>query len=634
MKKLARYLLLLAAMGLGFVFASCKADDDDEPTYYTVTFDSDGGTEVKPQKIESGKKATKPETDPTKTATEAETYTFAGWYTSEDEGTTLSDTAFDFNTAITDNISLYAKWTVNAVTHTVSFNTNGGTPASIDSQVIGYGNTATKPANPTKEGYGFAGWYNGETVFDFDTAIKADITLKAKWALNTYTVSFNTNGGTPASIDSQIIGYGNTATKTADPTKEGYTFQGWFIDDTEFDFTTAIKKDIELTAKWTLNVYTVSFNTNGGTPASIDSQSVTHGNTATKPANPTKEESVTEAYIFENWYTSEDEGVTLSEEPFDFDTAITSDLKLYAKYGYKITYKNTKDVANSNAEVYTGEKAITLANLEKAGYIFDGWFDAETNGNKITGITKGSTGAKTFWAHWTLGTKDAPDAVGDIVLNNGRAIAYEDGLVFDDEVKASAIALIFYKGTELNSGDDTTTSRTLGVGLKHNTSGLEWCLQDAAAFQKKITTIQCKHSGSAGALTFTGDRNGSDNLEQIEAFDGVDDTATEANYPAFYFAKNYSEAATNLGDSYKDGWYLPSMAELFQIYANGKGASKVFDIDAASSLCGGDSFGTRYWSSSQYTSDDWCAYWLKFDKGGWDASFKHSAYYVCAVRAF
>ena len=111
MKKLARYLLLLAAMGLGFAFASCKADDDDEPTYYTVSFNSNGGTDVTSQKVESGKKATKP-ADPTKQETATEAFAFDNWYTSTDGGTTLSDTAFDFDTAITKDISLYAKWNV------------------------------------------------------------------------------------------------------------------------------------------------------------------------------------------------------------------------------------------------------------------------------------------------------------------------------------------------------------------------------------------------------------------------------------------------------------------------------------------------------------------------------------------
>ncbi|MCR5063832.1 MAG: hypothetical protein K6A89_11175, partial [Treponema sp.] len=145
-----------------------------------------------------------------------------------------------------------------------------------------------------------------------------------------------------------------------------------------------------------------------------------------------------------------------------------------------------------------------------------------------------------------IGSK-APDAakeVGDIVFNDGSAMAYTDFAAITDtsvknEKKAAAIALIFYKGNELNSGSDTTV-RTLGVGLKHDRDGLAWCTNGAAANSTNITTIQCPAGGSAGALTFTGDKDGSNNLEQIEDFEGVNDTTTAANYPAFYFGKNYA----------------------------------------------------------------------------------------------
>ena len=200
MKNQVKYHLLLVA-AVALTFASCKTDVEESKTYYTVTFNTKGGTELANQTVESGKKATRPETDPTKEVTAAETYTFAGWYTSTDEGKTLSDTAFDFDTAIEGDITLYAKWAVNAVIYTVSFNTNGGTPVSIDSQSVIYGNKATKPADPTKtetktEAFVFAGWYTStdggttlsETAFDFDTAINDNISLYAKW--NVYTIEY------------------------------------------------------------------------------------------------------------------------------------------------------------------------------------------------------------------------------------------------------------------------------------------------------------------------------------------------------------------------------------------------------------------------------------------------------------
>jgi surface protein len=246
-----------------------------------------------------------------------------------------------------------------------------------------------------------------------------------------------------------------------------------------------------------------------------------------------------------------------------------------------------------------------------------------------------------------IGTKAKPDAVGDIVFSDGSATPYTADLTLTEEQKAAAIALIFYVGTGLNSGDGTTTSRTLGVGLKHNTtSGGAWCLDSAAAWDRNITTIQCPESGDAGALTFTGDRNGSDNLSQIGEFlDDNDDTDTADKYPAFYFGKNYKDTATNIaGTDYESGWYLPSVAELFQIYANGKGENKVFDIDVASEALGGDKFGTDfYWSSSQYLFGEstpsfarvnYVAYVVSFDSGYFGPNNKEIYHYVCAVRAF
>ena len=252
-----------------------------------------------------------------------------------------------------------------------------------------------------------------------------------------------------------------------------------------------------------------------------------------------------------------------------------------------------------------------------------------------------------------IGTKAPTVAkeVGDIVFNDGSAIPYTEFTGLDaatkDEKKTAAIALIFYKGTGLNSDavggtPDTTTIRTLGVGLKHNRNGIAWCLDSAAAYSNNIQTIQCPSSEISGALTFTGDKNGSDNLEQIEAFEEVDDTGTDANYPAFYFAKNYkgeklgSESSSRIpaGSEFENGWYLPSIAELFQIYSCSADSTNGFNIDAASEALGGNKFKESWYiSSSQCVEDNGHAYVIS--KEGIGAYFKYSSYYyVCAIRAF
>ena len=87
-----------------------------------------------------------------------------------------------------------------------------------------------QPTAPTKEGYTFAGWYSDSGLtqdFDFTTPISTDITLYAKWDVNYYTVTFDSNGG--SAITARSIQAGQKATKPDDPTKDGYDFKGWTL---------------------------------------------------------------------------------------------------------------------------------------------------------------------------------------------------------------------------------------------------------------------------------------------------------------------------------------------------------------------------------------------------------------------
>lgn len=279
----------------------------------------------------------------------------------------------------------------------------------------------------------------------------------------------------------------------------------------------------------------------------------------------------------------------------------------------------------------------------RTNYTFSGWSDGTTTytSSGTTSFAMGTANV-TLTAQWQwnyIGTK-APSVakeVGDIVFSDGSATPYTANLTLTTAQQNAAIAIIFYKGTGLNSGDDTTTSRTLGVGLLHaGGDSLVWCTDSANAYSVNITTIQCTAIGSAGAYTFTGDKNGSNNLEQIEAFSGVDDTTGEGaadRYPAFYFCKNYKDQTGSrvAGTSYETGWYLPSIAELFQIYANGKGTNKVFDIETAGLLCGVFFLGD-YVSSSQYNNENLNKSYLTFGNGLVKESSNN--YLVCPIREF
>ena len=153
-------------------------------------------------------------------------------------------------------------------------------------------------------------------------------TLTAQWTPDTYTVTLHLNDGTIANgkdVTEYTYGTGATLPTADDITREGYTFEGWYEDEnfsgspvTEISATDTGKK--EFYAKWTLNTYTVTFDSQGG--SKVDSQAVSHGGTVTEPTAPTYE-----GYTFGGWYT--EAGCTTE---YDFTTAVTESLTLYAKW--------------------------------------------------------------------------------------------------------------------------------------------------------------------------------------------------------------------------------------------------------------------------------------------------------------
>lgn len=128
--------------------------------------------------------------------------------------------------------------------YTVTFQSEGG--SEVASQIRA--NTpAAQPDNPTKEGHTFIGWYNGESEWNFETPVTADLTLTAKWQINRYTITFDTAGG--SEVPSITQDYGTAITPPAAPTRTGYTFAGW---DKTIP-TTMPAGDMTITARWTEN---------------------------------------------------------------------------------------------------------------------------------------------------------------------------------------------------------------------------------------------------------------------------------------------------------------------------------------------------------------------------------------------
>ena len=283
------------------------------PKKYNVRFVTNGGSSVATQIVEHGNRSRKP-SNPTYTGKN-----FEGWYA--DNYLTIP---FNFNQGITQNTTVYAKWSPKK--YNVKFETNGGT--NVGSQTVEHGKTSRKPSNPTYTGKNFEGWYADsglKTPFNFNQGITKDTTVYAKWSDKKYTVRFETNGGDK--IESQTVQHGKTSTEPVPPTYGDKGFEGWYADskfETVFDFTKPITKDTVVYAKWRIQKYKVQFETNGG--SKVDSQSVEEGKKSTKPTDPTYP-----AKEFKGWYKTNE-----FIEEFNFDQPITEDITLYAKWRSKI----------------------------------------------------------------------------------------------------------------------------------------------------------------------------------------------------------------------------------------------------------------------------------------------------------
>ena len=185
---------------------------------YTITFDTNGGSEIAPITQDYGTEITAPD-NPTRKG-----YTFKGWDKEIPE------------TMPAENITVKAQWEINQ--YTITFDTNGGSEIAPITQ--DYGTEITAPDNPTRKGYTFKGWDK-----EIPEAMPAEnITVKAQWEINQYTITFDTNGGSEIAPITQD--YGTEITAPDNPTRKGYTFKGWDKEIPE----TMPAENITITARW------------------------------------------------------------------------------------------------------------------------------------------------------------------------------------------------------------------------------------------------------------------------------------------------------------------------------------------------------------------------------------------------
>ncbi|MCD7776085.1 MAG: InlB B-repeat-containing protein, partial [Firmicutes bacterium] len=238
------------------------------------------------------------------------------------------------------------------------------------------------------------------TEYSFSSAVTAKITLYAHWSADTYTVTFNSNGG--SSVSSQTVSYGSSAAKPTNPTRDGYTFLGWYTSSTggtEYSFSSSVTSSFTLYAHWaeqTAATYTVSFDMNypsgfSGASNVPSSQTVEEGAAATEPTAPTLE-----GCTFLGWYLRDG-------TKYSFSTAVTENITLYASWdvstftvSYNLNYENAVGVWTTETVNY-GSTASEPATPARDGYTFLGWYTI--NGAKYD-FTSSVTSNITLYAQW------------------------------------------------------------------------------------------------------------------------------------------------------------------------------------------------------------------------------------------
>ena len=395
-----------------------------------------------------------------------------------------------------DNTGVVTGGTFNGTTtgiYTVTF--NSGVPSQIRANC-----PATLPDSPTKRGYIFNGWLNGGTPYDFTQNVTQNIHLTADWTPKSYTVKFDTNGGT-AIADKTLTWDDKVLDGVSDPEKPGYDFAGWTFDGgnvlTRTTYANLAADDtvtsITLTAQWTLHLYTVTLDANGGTfdasgsTVAQDTMQVTYGGNFEQMPIPRYK-----GYFFRGWYDEQWGGRQYGDEDgrgtYTYDK--TEDCTLYALWEEAPLCTVT---FNPNGGTLTGAETCQEKQNERIqrpyeepireGYYFRGWYkDADCT--QMWDFDDPIPGNMTLYAGW-----DILSYVIRVRLENG-----EQDIIINQNY-----------GTPVTVPDDPTREGYTFIG---------WDIPFPAKMPAKITTITALWTINQYTITF--DTAGGSEIDSIE----------------------------------------------------------------------------------------------------------------------
>lgn len=351
-----------------------------------------------------------------------EGYTFDGWYSDAECTTKVTSIA-----AIeTGDITLYAKFTGDTYNITYVLGEDV-TVAGTNPPTYTCGDGVSSFYDAVKVGHTFLGWY--ETSGDSEVKVEkipdsrfGHITLKPKFTPATYDINYVLDDGTNDAGNPDTYTYGTGVPNLADATKEGYTFRGWYSENTFTNKVSSIAAndtgDKTLWARFLQN-YTITYELNGGTVTTgANPDHYVAGEVVTSFADAAKT-----GYTFGGWYS--DAACTAGNEVTEISATQTGDITLYAKFivnDYQITYVldgGTNGEGNPTGYVQ-GLGVASFADATKTGYTFGGWYSDASFTTAVTSISATQTGNLTLYAKFTVNESrvELQEGVGAIKVND------------------------------------------------------------------------------------------------------------------------------------------------------------------------------------------------------------------------
>ena len=556
------------------------------PITYTVTFDKNGGDgETTTQGFTYGVAQNLSANAFTRTG-----YTFKGWALQAGATEVKYEDGVSVINLTTENdgkVTLYAVWTANS--YTVHFDANGG-EGTMDDMPFTYDTAKNLTKNAfTRTGYTFKGWARSNSaevmyadeaeVSNLTTENGATVTLYAVWEANPVSVKFEANGGEVTASDKQVT-YDSAYGELPVPTRKGYTFVGWYLNDKPVNADTQVTTaDVHtLTAEWKAIEYTVTFYKNdGGDEAYHAVSGVKYDQAIEDVPTPSRT-----GYAFVGWAWNKTSSAADFAEGAELKNLTAENggkVTLYAVWRantYTVTFDANDGTGSMSDMTFTYGTAQNLsANaFTRTGYTFAGWATEEDatkvkyeNGESVSNLTTENGGTVTLYAVWTAnsytvhfdanggeGTMDDMPFTYDTAKNltknaftrtgytfkgwarsNSAEVMYTDGVEVSNLTSRNGATVTLYAVWEANS---VSVTFKLGDGLEKTDGDAEATFGQSYTF---TLTAKSGYSLPATVTVIVGDR---------EYRVAVGSTDGKVEIPSVYVTGNITVKAVGVADSY------------------------------------------------------------------------------------